>query len=94
MSELLAKSPSGEKSWSSSMLEIYIEKKKPALPSYYLDELENAAREKLKDRRGERPEPARCRPPRAPLSSSSSSSHTQHARRIPLRLRQRGQLLR
>jgi hypothetical protein len=35
------------------MLEIYQTKKVPALPSFYIDELEKEAREKLKDRKSE-----------------------------------------
>ncbi|GJE92619.1 FMN-dependent alpha-hydroxy acid dehydrogenase [Phanerochaete sordida] len=39
-----------KKSWSSYMLDIYLERKPLALPSFYFDDIEREAREKLKDR--------------------------------------------
>ena len=42
----------GEQSFSSYMLETYLTRKRGALSTFYMDELEQQAREKLKNRKG------------------------------------------
>ena len=72
----------GEETWSSYMLNLYATRTKPVLGTYYMDKLEQLAREKLKDN---------ISTYRARVISEMSLDLSRPCRRcIPLRLRECG----
>ena len=77
---------SSEETWSSYMLDLYATRTKPVLGTYYIDKLEELAREKLKDDIRTYFS-ARC--VRAAASERHQTYHAHCRRCVPLRLRER-----